>query len=132
MTTISKTTKNDSGKEITVNLTINVNSVNGTVMVKGGGTYTVTGIAHINGRKCLKINGAPAPYMPAAELYNEINAICKAQFAITMTPKDILETEVAKAEYKYNQAMRESWDNEAIIEAYDEWKRLSAELAKLD
>lgn len=130
MTTINKTTKNDGGKEITVDLTINVNDVNGTVTVKDGNTYTVTGIAHINGRKCLKINGAPAPYMPAAELYNEINAICKAQFANAMTPKEILEMEVAKAEYKYNKAMSESWNNVAIIEAREEWNRLSRELSK--
>jgi hypothetical protein len=47
-----------------------------------------------------------------------------------MTPKEILETEVAKAEYKYNKAMSESWNNVAIIEAREEWNRLSRELSK--
>lgn len=131
MTTIGKTFSTTSGKSVTAELAINDAVISGTVTVSGN-TYNVTGIANIQNRKCLKIEGASAPYMPIADsLYNEINAICKAQFAANMTPKEILETEVAKAEDKYNKAVRESWNNAAIIEAREEWNRLSEELSKL-
>ena len=131
MTTINKSFKGSTGKDITVNLEIENSKISGVANINGT-TYSVTGAHVVQSRKCLKIEGAPAPYMPISDaLYNEIDTICKAQFAAAMTPKEILEMEVAKAEHKYNKAMRESWNNVAIIEAREEWNRLSAELSKL-
>lgn len=130
MNTINQSYKGSTGKDITINLKIENSKVSGVAIINGM-TYSVTGASVIQNRKCLKIEGAPAPYMPIADaLYNEIDTICKAQFAANMTPKEILEMEVAKAEHKYNQAVRESWNNVAIIEAREEWNRLSAELRK--
>lgn len=131
MTTINKSFKGSTGKDITVNLEIENSKISGTANINGT-SYAVTGAHVIQNRKCLKIEGAAAPYMPIADgLYNEIDAICKAQFAANMTPKEILEMEEAKAEYKYNKAMRESWNNVAIIEAREEWFRLTKELSRM-
>lgn len=131
MTTINSTFKGSKGNEITANIEIENSKISGTVTTNGN-TYNVTGKHVIQGRKCFAIVGAPAPYMPITDgLYNEIDAICKAQFAASMTPKEKLETEVWLAEQKYNQAMRESWNNVAIIEAREEWNRLSRELSKM-
>jgi hypothetical protein len=131
MTTINSTFKGSKGNEIVANIEIENSKVSGTVTTNSN-TYKVTGAHVIQSRKCLAIVGAPAPYMPIADgLYNEIDAICKAQYAAAMTPKEILEMEVAKAEAKYNKAMRESWNNVAIIEAREEWNRLSRELSKM-
>jgi 1,6-anhydro-N-acetylmuramate kinase len=128
---INTTFKTSSGKNVSLTLNIENSKITGSAVVNGT-SYSVTDIAVVQNRKCLKIQGASAPYMPISDsLYNEINAICKAQFAANMTPRDILEMKVAQAEAKYNKAMSESWNNVAIIEAREEWNRLSRELAKL-
>jgi len=131
MATITKSFKGSTGKNIIVNLEIDNAKVTGYAIINGM-SYNVSGTAVIQNRKCLKIEAAPAPYMPIADsLYNEIDAVCKVQYAANMTPKEILETSAWLAEQKYNQAMRDSYGNVAIIEARNEWNRLSAELAKL-
>jgi hypothetical protein len=131
MTTINRTFKSSKGIDITANIEINKSKVSGTVTINGN-TYNIKGVHFIQNHKCFSIVGAPFPYMPIADgLYNEIGAICNAQCADMMTTKEKLETKVAMAEYKYNQAMRESWNNMAIIEAREEWNRLSRELSKM-
>ncbi len=128
MTTINKSFKSLTGKEITVSLVIDNSAVTGNATTNGT-VYSVTGTAVIQNRKCLKIEGASAPYLPIADgLYNEIETICKAQFLTVMTPKELLEVEVDKAEYEYERLNNSNVSsNIEIIEAREKFFTLRRE-----
>ena len=131
MTTINKNFRTPTGKNVTADLTIENYKVSGTANINGT-AYGVTGFAVVQGKKVLQITGAPAPYLQIhADLYDELNAICKAQFAAQMTPLEIAEGKMREAENKYNKLFAQGWNNVAIIEAREEWNRLSAEYHKL-
>ncbi len=131
MTTINKSFRTPTGKDVTVELTVENYKVNGTATINGA-TYGVTGFAVVQSKKVLQIKGAPAPYLQIPDaLYAELDGICKAQFAAQMTPLEIAESKMREAEAKYNHLWNEGWNNMAIIEAREEWNRLSAEYHKL-
>lgn len=130
MTTITTSFKTSSGKNVTLNLTVENYKVIGNATIDGQ-DYVVNGYAVVQGRQVLKLTSAPAPYLPiASALYNQIEAACKSQFISQMTPLEIAEGKMREAEVEYHK-LADRGDNIATIKAMDEWNRLSAEYHRL-
>lgn len=130
MTTITKTFKTPQGKTVVINLSIEQANITGAATIDGV-DYNVTGQATVQGRKCLKLD-AKTPYLPIDNgLYNQIQSVCKQQFAASMSERQILEGKVDAARIKYQRLFDAGNNNVATIQAREEWERLSNELRSM-
>lgn len=130
MSNVTKTFTLPSGKSVVVDLTIDKALVRGTATIDGV-SYKVLGRSQPRGRKCLNLD-FEISYLPIPHaLWDEIEKTCKEQVMARMTPRKVLEGQVEEARIKYQRLFNAGQNNVAIIEARDEWDRLSKELAEL-
>jgi len=127
MTTINKTVTSKSGKKVELTIKIENAKVSGIGKIDDGQELEITGYAIVQGRKCLMISGK-VPYLEIdQQIYNEIDSAAKEQYRSSMTEQQILEGQMREAEGKYNRLFARGYDNVEIIQAREEWDRLSAE-----
>jgi hypothetical protein len=128
---INKNFRTSSGKDAIASLDVENYKVTGTVLIAGT-SYEVTGFAVVQGRKVISIKGAPAPYVVIPnDLYDDLDKICKAQYASQQTPLEYAEMMMREMERRYNKVFADGYDNVAIIKARNEWDRWSDEYHKL-
>ena len=127
---MEKTFKSRSGKEVKINLTIGTRGkISGTVE-NNAGTFDVSNLATVQGRKVLVIGTGKFQIVPD-HIYNEIHNTAKDKFGFTQ--QEIDGDELREAEAAYNRAWNRDDEARTVITLRNKWNELSAEYhAKYD
>lgn len=97
--TITEKITTSSGKQVELNLTIQAGKINGTAQ-HNGQTWTINGLAVVQGRKVLCMVNGPAPYLAISDyLYRVLAAEVAASTRAAMTAAEIAEDQRMTAEY---------------------------------
>jgi len=121
---INKNFTSTSGKQISINLTIDNGEISGTV-INQHGTYNVKNIATVQGRKVLTLDAQPTTYQVLPDyIYNEIAQAVKTTWQTSRSQESIDLDAVEAAQTKYNTAFAAG--DKAAIKLLDEWNALSA------